>query len=180
LRRAVCTATGADARETREVGELKPERIAVKLTERQLRIAERLDGLSSTLGDLFRAGVRGLRERGDEAWMRLAAHACREIVNRVPDYLDLPVAGKRLDYPQRFREIADRWPEDLAAAPADDVLALVARLVEEHRAVSATLRERAEALFQAVGCRYSVSCSGGEFVLVDESTEEVASLYRRD
>lgn len=132
------------------MGELEPERIAVELTERQLRIAERLDGLSITLGDLFRAGVRELRERGDEAWMRLAAHACREIVNRVPDYLDLPVAGRRLDYPQRFREIADRWPEDLAEAPANDVLALVARLVEEHRAVSATLRERAEALFQAL------------------------------
>jgi hypothetical protein len=31
-----------------------------------------------------------------------------------------------------------------------------------------------------VGCRYSVSCGDGEFVLVDESAEEVVSLYRRE
>jgi hypothetical protein len=132
------------------VGELEPERIAVELTERQARIAERLDGLSTVLGDLFRAGARELRERGNEAWMRLAAHACREIVNRVPDYLDLPVASRRLDYAQGIRKIADRWPEDLTQAPPDDALALAARLVEEHRTVSASLRARAQELFLAL------------------------------
>ncbi len=87
--------------------------------------------------------------------MRLAAHACQEIVNRVPDYLDLPVATRRLDYAQRVREIADRWPEDLKEAAPNDVLALVARLVEEHRTVSATLCARAEELFLAWEVAYA-------------------------
>jgi hypothetical protein len=136
-------------RETRPV-ELKPERRAVELTERQLRITDRLDALSPALGDLFRAAVDQLQERGGRAWVRLAAHACREIVNRVPDYLDLPIASTRVEYGQRFREIAQRWPDDPSETPGTEVLELVARLVEEDRAVAANMRERAEALFQAL------------------------------
>jgi hypothetical protein len=137
-------------RQEAALGELEPERSATELTERQLRIAERLGALSETLGDLFGAAVRHLNERRDKASIRLAAHACREIINRVPDYLDVPVAGSRLEYSQRFRKIADAWPDNLADDPSAQTLGLVKDLVEDHRTVSATQRERAESLFRAL------------------------------
>jgi hypothetical protein len=130
--------------------ELEPTAVPPALTERQQRIVERLDELSPTLADLFRAAVREVLERRDSSWIRLASHACREVVNRLPDYLDLPVAAQRLDYAMRFREIAARWPEDLSDQPPREVVELVARLVEDDRAASASVRARAEALFEAL------------------------------
>ena len=132
------------------VGDLEPHPAPQALSLRQQRIVERLEELSSALADLFRAAVRVSRERRDSSWVRLAAHACRELVNRLPDYLDLPVARRRLDYASRFREIASRWPNDVHEQPPADVMDLVVRLVEDDRAASASARERAEALFEAL------------------------------
>jgi hypothetical protein len=91
-----------------------------------------------------------LNERGDKAWIRLAAHACREIINRVPDYLDVPVVGSQLQYSQRFRPIAAAWPREVDEDPTPETLSLVRDLVKDHRTVSATQRERAESLFRAL------------------------------
>jgi hypothetical protein len=132
------------------VPELEPQPAPSALSERQQRIVERLEELSTALAELFRAAVREARERRDSSWIRLAAHACRELVNRLPDYLDLPVAGRRLDYASRFREIAARWPDDAQEQPPAEVLELVVRLVEDDRAASASARERAESLFEAL------------------------------
>jgi hypothetical protein len=132
------------------VGELEPQPIQAGLSEREQRIADRLDELSETLGDLFRATVREIREKRDRSWIRLAAHASRELVNRLPDYVDLPVAGKRLDYASRFRAIAEQWPADATEQPGSEVIDLVVQLVEDDRAASASIRARAEALFDAL------------------------------
>jgi hypothetical protein len=132
------------------VPELEPQPAPSALSERQQRIAERLDALSQTLGDLFRSAVRETYERRDTSWIRLGAHACRELVNRLPDYLDLPVAGRRLDYASRFRQVSERWPADLTEQPPAEVVDLVARLVKDDRAASATIRARAGALFEAL------------------------------
>jgi hypothetical protein len=132
------------------MSELEPPLGPARLTERQARIADRLDELSETLGDLFRAAVREAQERRGKAWIRLAAHACRELVIKLPDYLDIPVAGRRLDYALRFREIAERWPENLEDEPPVEVIELVVGLVKDDRATSASIRARAETFFAAL------------------------------
>jgi hypothetical protein len=132
------------------MSDLEPDATSSTFTERQQRIVERLEELSPALADLFRAAVREARERRGASWIRLAAHACRELVNRLPDYLDLPVATRRLDYASRFREIAARWPENADEDPPAEVLELVAQLVRDDRAATAGVRERAEALFEAL------------------------------
>jgi hypothetical protein len=132
------------------MSELEPPLGPARLTERQARIADRLDELSETLGDLFRAAVREAQERRGKAWIRLAAHACRELVIKLPDYLDIPVAGRRLDYALRFREIAERWPENLEDEPPAEVIELVVGLVKDDRATSASIRARAETFFAAL------------------------------
>ena len=119
-----------------------------ELTERERRISERLDALSQELGDLFRAAVRESRERADSSWIRLATHACREIVNRLPDYLDIPVAGRRLDYTLRFRAIAAQWPEDISEPPSEAAIQAVVELVLDDRATTASIKGRAAKLFE--------------------------------
>src|SRR4051812_40382743 len=106
------------------MSELESPLRAARLTERQSRITDRLDELSETLGDLFRAAARETQERHGKVWVRLAAHACRELVNKLPDYLDIPVTGGRLDYAQRFRQIAERWPDSLEDEPPGEVIDL--------------------------------------------------------
>src|SRR5262245_45840410 len=132
------------------MSELEPPLRQARLTERQSRIADRLAELSETLAELFRAAVRETQERQGRAWIRLAAHACRELVTKLPDYLDIPVTGGRLDYAQRFRQIAERWPENVEDEPSAEVIELVVGLVKDDRATSASIRARAETLFAAL------------------------------
>jgi 5-methyltetrahydropteroyltriglutamate--homocysteine methyltransferase len=99
----------------------------------------------------------------------------RSITDRIAK-VTLPspsLLGNLLD-PERSR---DAYPtlDDFVA----DVTSIFVEEVRELQRLGCTYVQL-DAPHYPVGCRYSVSCSGGEFVLVDESTEEVASLHRRD
>ena len=121
--------------------------------ERRSRVAEWLRGWSTDLADLYLAAVRLLHGPQDvPAHLRLTAHAAREILNRLPDFVE-PAERRRLEYPKLVASLEATVPDlplesssYVLQGPALDALRL---LLTSHQSVRENNTQRAWRMFKA-------------------------------
>ena len=125
-------------------------------TERRERIAAWLRQWSADLAELYLAAVRLLRGPNDvPAHLRLAAHAARELLNRLPDFV-APGERQRVNY----RERVDVLRAAIADLPFDGdalstyvlqgaALDALRQLLADHLAIGDESVERAHRMFTA-------------------------------
>jgi hypothetical protein len=166
------------------------------LIGRRREIWHKLQQLGPELGDIYAAAVRLLGDEGFPARVRLIAHAARELTDRLPLYLDVPVSTGHPDYEPHIKTIAGLWraraadptiagmpnageiPEDGQSCRADrrgvglsqDLYRQIDNLVEKYAATTThreTLTRTVEALDQG-------AAGGGESYL-----EPVVGQWKR-
>lgn len=81
------------------------------LTRRQMQILEELNGRGPELAEAYSAALRLISDDSIPARVYLLAHIVREIANRIPDYLDVPIDKRRVEYESLLDEIARLWQE---------------------------------------------------------------------
>lgn len=85
------------------------------LTKRRREILAKLERLGPELADVYRAALRLIGDESFPGRVRLIAHAVREITNRLPDYLDVPVKRGQVQYKNRLDSIAPTWQAEMNA-----------------------------------------------------------------
>jgi hypothetical protein len=93
------------------------------LTRQRKGIFEELHGASWELTQIYEAALRLLDDDAMPARGRLLAHCAREIINRLPDYLNLPVPTGQIQYVPALDRIAPLWQEETNLAGASAGLA---------------------------------------------------------
>lgn len=96
----------------------------VILSPEQRKIWESLDGRAPSLANQYLGAIRVLTDKDNPARINFAAHAAREIMNRLPDYFDVPkqrsqVAG---EYMEQISEawLAEKARKDFSGAQTAD------------------------------------------------------------
>ncbi len=84
------------------------------LTARQRQILEKLSDLGPELGDAYRAALLLMADDAFPMGVRLVAHLVRDITNRLPDYLDVPVAKGKAEYVNLLDDIAPLWDAEMS------------------------------------------------------------------
>ncbi|TKJ28761.1 MAG: hypothetical protein CEE40_10580 [Chloroflexi bacterium B3_Chlor] len=84
------------------------------LTARQRQMLEKLDDLGPELGDAYRAALRLMADDSFPVCVRLVAHLVRDITNRLPDYLDVPVPKGKAEYVNLLDDIAPVWDAEMS------------------------------------------------------------------
>lgn len=86
----------------------------IPLTARQRQILDKLDDLGPELGDAYQAALLLMADDAFPVRVRLVAHLVREITNRLPDYLDVPVDKGKAEYVNLLDEIAPLWEAEMS------------------------------------------------------------------
>ena len=83
-----------------------------QLTRQRREILERLGEVSSELAEAYEAALWLIDDHSIPARGRLLAHCARELINRLPDHLDVPYPAKRVQYENALDKIALLWEDD--------------------------------------------------------------------
>ena len=141
------------------------------LTPQRSEILERLHEVSQELSEVYQAALRLQDEQTFPARGRLLAHCAREVMNRLPDHLDVPIEAKRVEYDSSLDAIAVLWEDEthrhtargrLACEVADnsnvaasaemtlsnELHARIDRLVKDHLGARTTMSERVTGVLQ--------------------------------
>jgi len=79
------------------------------LAHRRAEILERLRNLSFELAEAYEVALWLLDNPSIPARGRLLAHCARELINRLPDYLDVPVPAEQVQYKNALDSISALW-----------------------------------------------------------------------
>jgi hypothetical protein len=82
-------------------------------TPRQSAVYLSLLRKNSELAELYRCALRALRDVGNPGRIFLAAHAVREMMNQLPDVMDVP-APRSGDLGNKFNDILPTWQRAIA------------------------------------------------------------------
>ena len=139
-------------------------------TDERTRLHEWLQGTAPELAPVYSGGLRILMDDGFPGRVHFAAHAMREIANRLRDVL-IGTDAKPPQYEPLVRVVSERWQDeglpignrralrDLASPSAsgpvidgvsERLLSAVAKLVDKHAGAPPTNRERIRHLFYTV------------------------------
>ena len=144
------------------------------LTRQRREILEHLGQVARELAEVYRAALWLLEDKSVPARGRLLAHCARELINRLPDYLDVPITTNKVQYEDVLDGIAVLWkdethkrttPGHLACAVADEssvasgaqvtlsnkLHAGIDRLVKDHLRSRTTTSERVASVLQPRG-----------------------------
>lgn len=142
-----------------------------QLTPQRRDILGHLNQVSTELAEVYKAALWLLDDCSMPARGRLLAHTARELINRLPDYLDVPITAKRVDYAGAVDRIAVLWEDNAhrevvpgtmvdgpiedstVAAGAEIVISKrldseIGSLVQEHRRSGAIREERFASVLQ--------------------------------
>lgn len=79
------------------------------LTGRQLVLLNALIGLDSRLGQMYHGAVWVLLQTVNPDRLAHAAHGLRELMEKLPLFLDVPIKAKEKSLTQGVNELADSW-----------------------------------------------------------------------
>ena len=82
-----------------------------QLTRQRRDILERLGEVSSELAEAYEAALWLVDDHSIPARGRLLAHCARELINKLPDHLDVPIDAKRVEYENALDRIAVLWQD---------------------------------------------------------------------
>ena len=87
-----------------------------RVTRQRREILERLGEVSSELAEVYEAALWLVDDYSIPARGRLLAHCARELINRLPDYLNLPVPRGQVQYVNALDRIATLWRGETSRA----------------------------------------------------------------
>jgi hypothetical protein len=79
------------------------------LTPRQERLERELRTRSPRLADMYASALRVLSDEDNVDRLALAGHGIREVIEKLPAYLDVPTPVRRPSLMPRVRELHDQW-----------------------------------------------------------------------
>jgi hypothetical protein len=82
------------------------------LTQQRRDILKELGKVSRELAQIYEAALRLLDDETMPARGRLLAHGARELINRLPDHLDVPIAANRVQYESALDAVVALWDDD--------------------------------------------------------------------
>lgn len=128
------------------------------LTARQREIADNLQAHDAELARWFVSAAVLAREQRPAGWPELLAHLGRDLMNRAPEYFDLP-RPERAEYASLLDSLIAALPADFAQERTVELqgkaLKRLRKLVDAHRAAGG--RPGPSALFAAAGRTRSAS-----------------------
>src|SRR5687767_1458877 len=85
--------------------------MATEFTGRQKALFEALRDLDPRLAEMYEGALRVLDDHENPSRLPFCAHGLREIVDKLPKYLDLPVPAKQASLGAKVNEIHDEWKQ---------------------------------------------------------------------
>ena len=136
--------------------------------KRQQEILQFLKDKSPPLEELYLSAIQMITDSRypEHARIRLICHACREIINRLPEVLSSKTFPPGLQYSNKIKELSEAWDDE--AALANDSLEEISEakseyvevsrkfakmlhfFFEAHKSAYKTRREKAQAIFEYV------------------------------
>lgn len=75
---------------------------------------------SPELSKMYLGGIHVLNDRSNPDAFSLAAHAIRELMEKIPEYLDIPVKAQKETAKGKIREIEESWEKATAYSQCHD------------------------------------------------------------
>ncbi|MCW2995583.1 MAG: hypothetical protein JWQ18_3078, partial [Conexibacter sp.] len=117
------------------------------LTSREILVAAALEEREPQLGDLYRWAARTVRSRQPRGWVHLVSHFVRDLLNRLPEYFDVPAAD-RASVNDLLADLDARWTDGQGTMD-EGLRASIEALLAEFRRGGENQEDRAEAVLRA-------------------------------